>query len=210
VHERCSTTSCARANARVANHDGSRRRRGERFFDPPDENAIGTLRTASAGTDPLDLLAGAAAVPIGAVAAATTWLVTLDRVATSLAIAAGVAAGVAICTLACWVLVHERCSYIGDRGAWLAERRLVTRRRVLRFESAADVRIFTVRTELGTRVTYTWVDERRRPVFVWTASYRGPRGALPPHHAAVVGDTMVRAFDQFQATTLGLRAARRR
>lgn len=197
-------------HARVANHDGSRRRRGERFFDPPDDDVIGTLRTASTGMDPLDLVAGSVAVPIGALAAASTWFLTLERIATPIAIAAGVAAGIATCAAVCWALVRERCSYIGDRGAWLAERRLTARRRVLRFASATDVRIFTARADDGTQVTYTWVDDRRRPVFVWTASYRGPRGALPPQHDAVVGDALVRAFDEYLAATLGLRAARRR
>ena len=197
--------------AHVANHDGTPRSRGDRFFDPPDA-AIGTLRTASTSigrgwSDAIDVPALAVAAITGGTVAAAMWVATLGNLPTSAAIAVGVIAGIATCAFAYGMVALEHCSYVGSAGAWLVERRVagLVKRRVLRYVDAWDVRVFTARTERRTQLTFTWIDESRRPVFVLTASYRGSRSMLPPHHPAMVGAAMVRAFDDHLAVATGLR-----
>jgi hypothetical protein len=143
-------------------HDGRVRRPTDRFFDPPDDR-IGTLLSASTSLGKrkrsreellLRIVFGGVAAFLVAVLfgqGAESWD-DLPRVAWPLmAIAAAVVF---------WLFGPEpRCTYVGDRGVWITERRyhVLPRRQSFRFDDAVDVR------QLGARVD--WLDDRGEPVF---------------------------------------------
>lgn len=125
------------------------------------------------------------------------------------------ALGVAAASIVFWVMGPERrCSYVGDRGLWLAWRqfRLIPRRRVLRFDDAWEVSVQYTRVYgpgyRGTNARFTWVDDEGRSVFEIDTAFReyylkdndidlGPVADLPPEHPMVVARAAIVAFHAF-------------
>ncbi len=201
---------------RVPNHDGSRRSSKDRFFALPDAR-IGTLRSAStslghsAPSDDLVLrgLFGAIA-GFGAMflllgpgnkwteAPAWSWAITIP-----------------IALAAFWITgPNPRCSYVGDRGAKLVERRLrlFPSSRTVIYDDAWDVKIEYTRVfkpgYRGTNARFIWVDDDGKPVTTLEGAFREYRidrepidtdaiDQLEPSHPVVALRAAVIAFHEF-------------
>ncbi len=122
---------------------------------------------------------------------------------------------VVLAAIVFWIMGPDRrCSYIGDKGLWLAWRqfRLIPRRRVFLFEDAWEVGVKYTRVYKpgyrGTNARFTWIDDEARRVFEIDTAFAeyhldddtidlGALEHLPTEHPMVVAMATVAAFHAF-------------
>lgn len=202
--------------AGVPNHDGTRRDSADRFFGHVDAR-IGRVLSASTSLgrrgqhDDLimrglfALIAGCATQFL-AMGPGSKWT---ESPAWLWFVSAAV-------TAATFRLMgpNPRCSYVGDRGAVLIERRLrlISRTRVVIYDDAWDVRVVYTRVfkrgYSGTNAKFTWVDDEGKPVVSIDGAFREYRidreeidldaiDRLEASHPVVALHAAARAFHDF-------------
>jgi hypothetical protein len=163
----------------VANHDGSARLRGDRFFALPDDEDVGDLISASTSIPKrkrsnarLDWILGALVVGLAAIAIIGSPGHRVDGIV-ALVVMIAFTAG------ALWLLQPPpRCSYVGTDGvnhAWKILR-LFPRSRTLRFSDAVSCELKYTRVwqsnYRGTNMRVTWRDANSRVVFEIDTAFR--------------------------------------
>ena len=163
----------------VANHDGTRRARGDRFFALPDDDVIGDVVSASTSSTPgrwewtfLNTIV-AGAIGMIALGASTPTRTGFDPRWWGFPLGAAVAGALA------WLWGPPvRCSYVGTDGVHQAWKvwRFWPRKRAFCFADAVSceltfTRVFS-RGYDGTNVRATWRDARSRVVFRLQGGFR--------------------------------------
>lgn len=202
--------------AKVPNHDGSRRHPADRFFGFPDAR-IGTLRSASTSLGRRGPKDDVVARGLFGVMAGFGAQLLMNGPGTRWAGASAWAWAVTIivAVAAFWLSgPNPRCSYVGDRGAKLVERRmrLIPRAKHVFFDDAWDVQIKYTRVfkrgYSGTNATFIWVDDEERPVVTLEGAFREYRidreeidldaiDRLEPSHPVIALRVATVAFHEF-------------